>query len=331
MSRELKVRNVVAGPGEKASGHVEVYRTSTWSLNLPLTVINGKQEGPVLCLTAGFHPHEYTGIESVIRLANGLDPSNVAGSVIALPCINVAGFQKRVRNNPVDDSNMHREFPGNPKGKSSQQVAWFLSQEVFKQSTHYIDNHGADFGEVAPNHVIYSVVGNPKVDEVSNAMGQCFNGDYLRAHKATDTLSAMSWAAANGIPSILSEAGQLGGLTLGQLDERDIAWNTDGILNTMKYLKMIGGAPNVKRPVMIVNEAHLSSSISGMFYSKVRIGDKVKAGHVVGEIRDMFGKTREELVAPINGVISLIWFYTAVEAGSNLIQILETSDGEHSS
>lgn len=325
MPKEIKIRNIAADKGTKARGHVRVYDTSTWSLDLPVTIVNGAKDGPVLCLTAGFHPHEYTGIETVIRLASKLQPEALSGSVIALPCINVAGFQKRMRNNPVDDSNMHREFPGNPKGKSSQQVAWFLSNEVLKQSTHYIDNHGADFGEVAPNHVIYPVVGNAKVDEVSEMMGKCFNGDYLRAHKATDTLSALSWAAANGIPSILSEAGQLGGLTLGQLDEKDIAWNTEGILNTMRYLKMINGSANFKQPVMISNEAHLASSVAGMFYSKVRIGDEVKVGQVVGEIKDMFGNLKEQLVAPINGVVSLIWFYTAVEAGANLIQILETS------
>lgn len=323
MGREIKVRNVAAGPGERASGLVKVYGTSTWPLELPVTVVNGASEGPTLCLTAGFHPHEYTGIETVIRLANSLDPKALTGAVIAVPCVNVAGFQKRMRNNPVDDANMHREFPGSATGKSSQQVAWFLSQEVFKQSDYYIDNHGADFGEVAPNHVIYSVVGNEKVDKVSEEMGKCFNGEYLRSHKATDTLSAMAWCASQGKPSILSEAGQLGGLTLGQLDEKDIAWNTNGILNTMKYLKMLGGSPDVRQPVMIVNEAHISSPVAGMFYSKVRIGDKVVSDQVIGEVKDMFGKVKATLKTPINGVVSLIWFYTAVEAGANLIQILE--------
>ena len=323
MTREINVKDLVADQGEKKSGLVTVFSTGTYDINIPVTIVNGKREGPVLTLTAGFHPHEYTPIESLIRLSRSMDPADVSGALIIFPLLNPEGFTKRERNNPLDELNMQREFPGSATGRPSQQITWFLSSEILKKSDYYIDNHGADFEEGSTNYVIYPIVGDKRVDDACVMMGKCFNGTYLRGHKMKDTSSNIFWAAANGIPTVLSESGQMGGLKDGQLNEDDIKWELDGLSNVMKSLKMIEGTPQIKEPVMIYKETQLMASVGGMFYPHVKIYDKVVPGQVVGEIKDVFGNVKETLKSPISGAVNLMWFYTAAEVGRPLIQILE--------
>jgi predicted deacylase len=52
-------------------------------------------------------------------------------------------------------------------------------------------------------------------------------------------------------------------------------------------------------------------------------GAKVKKGQVIGEVKDTFGELKEQVKAPADGVISLIWTRPAVNPGSILLQMFE--------
>lgn len=321
----MKVGPVSADRGSKAFGLVHVCSTCTWKVELPVFVINGAYEGKTMALTAGFHPHEYTGIEAVYSVCRQLDPQKMHGSVVAIPIVNTPGFQRRIRNNPIDETNLHALFPGDPNGTGGHRIAHFLSTEVISKSDAYLDNHGADFTEVAPNHVIGVRTGNAKVDRESEMLARCYDIEYFRFQPGDPSKkSALDYAAYNGVPSVLSEAGSQGGLSkAGQLDQGDLHWNIDGIMNALRYLRIIEGEPRLSKPTMITNEAHVTSKHAGLFFSKFPIVSMVKKGQVIGEIRDLSGQTIEELISPMDGVVSLIWHYVAVEEGRPLIQILE--------
>lgn len=47
----------------------------------------------------------------------------------------------------------------------------------------------------------------------------------------------------------------------------------------------------------------LYTKYQGMWYPKVGPGDQVKKGQEIGNVRDLFGDTLEEIVSPVNGVI----------------------------
>ena len=61
-------------------------------LRIPAAVINGRRPGPRLWLTAAVHGDELNGVETIRRLIEQIDPAQVAGSVIAVPIVNVFGF-----------------------------------------------------------------------------------------------------------------------------------------------------------------------------------------------------------------------------------------------
>ena len=52
---------------------------------IPLMIVNGLKPGLTLCINAGVHATEYTGIEAVIRLFKDLDPTNIEGTLLLLP------------------------------------------------------------------------------------------------------------------------------------------------------------------------------------------------------------------------------------------------------
>jgi predicted deacylase len=94
MSRLVKIGELDAGPGTKRFGTTKVAETSTYNVKIPIMVVNGRAEGPTLCLTGGTRPVEYPGIEAVIRLANRLNPEKLRGTVIGVPIMNMPGLAR---------------------------------------------------------------------------------------------------------------------------------------------------------------------------------------------------------------------------------------------
>jgi biotin carboxyl carrier protein len=43
-----------------------------------------------------------------------------------------------------------------------------------------------------------------------------------------------------------------------------------------------------------------------LFYPKIKVGDHVKEGQIIGEIKDLKGDVLETLAAPNNGLVNLI-------------------------
>ena len=70
----LQVVAVVATPGQKATGFLEVSGTDG---HMPLTLINGVNEGATLLITAGVHGGEYPSIKATIRLGTQRRPDEV--------------------------------------------------------------------------------------------------------------------------------------------------------------------------------------------------------------------------------------------------------------
>ena len=68
--------------------------------------------GPVLALVSGAHGTEYTSIIAIEKLINLLDPSQIAGTVILVPLVNIQSFEQKVPHvNPIDNKSMKPLLP----------------------------------------------------------------------------------------------------------------------------------------------------------------------------------------------------------------------------
>ena len=78
--KAFKVGDVTAYPGEKSSGYIIVPPgKDCGQIKIPVTIINGTKEGPVLALVAGTHGYEYPPILAMMRLAQAISPEKVSG------------------------------------------------------------------------------------------------------------------------------------------------------------------------------------------------------------------------------------------------------------
>jgi hypothetical protein len=128
--KEIKVGTIVAKPGTKISGILEVPKGVDQETIIPVTIINGTKSGPVLTLIAGMHGTEYVPIITLQRILAIIDPKEISGTIIMVHIANVTSFkERRIYFNPVDGKNLNRQFPGNKEGTITERIANIIDRK----------------------------------------------------------------------------------------------------------------------------------------------------------------------------------------------------------
>jgi len=291
----LVVGSAEAAPGTKATGYLDVPGTP---IRMPVTVANGAKPGPRLAITAGVHGGEYPGIESAIRTAASLEPSEMRGQAVVVHIVDVPAFQGRnIYICPIDGKNPNRVFPGDPTGTASERLAHTLFTEVIARGDYYVDLHGGDINEALLPFTIIVESGTPEVDAATLALARVYGIKYVvRGRVSGGTYAA---AAQRKIPAILAEAGGQG-----LLQPEALEIHLRGLRNVLRHLGIMPGTPEPVEPIELLPELHwVSSAHTGLFYPEIAPGDRVTKGQRVGETRDYFGVRLAEITAPATGVV----------------------------
>lgn len=307
----LRLGNLVANRGEKKQGFVEVYDTN---YSMPVTLINGEHSGKTILITGGIHGCEYTAIETVIELAKEINPEEVRGKIIIIHPVNTQAFKKKVSAVVVEDNkNLNREFPGDINGTITEKISYFIENECHSQCDFYIDLHGGDLYEMATNFVYYPGIAKDSVVERSKIVASLLNVDYMV--KSGAKTGSYNYAAIRGIPSILIEKGGRGLWSRQEIDD----YKND-IITILKYFNVLDGEiKQDKEPIDITEAIYLESSCDGCWYPKVKAGDRIKEGELLGEVKDFFGNIIEKHYAKINGVVLYMTVSLSVEKDESLI------------
>jgi predicted deacylase len=73
--------------------------------------------------------------------------------------------------------------------------------------------------------------------------------------------------------------------------------------NALIYLKITNGALNKVTPLYIRNRTSINSNYDGFFYSRLKAGEFIKKGMVLGYITDLFGNKITDVKSPADGMI----------------------------
>lgn len=310
MPKAIKVGDIVANNCEKKFGFFKIGKEIN-IVQIPIVIINGFEEGPTLCLTAGTHGCEYAGIAAVIRVCSNINPKQLRGKIIAVPVVNMPSFrQKTPYVNPVDKLNIAETYPGKTGGSMSQVIAHTMLEEVIAKADYYIDCHSGDVDERLIENTYYYRCGNEKVDNASYALCRAFGFKYIVLVNDVPAYSHFKEVCRKGIPMVQSECGGLG-----ILKESDIANYVKGIINVMKFLRMIDGKPSPVEQKIVKKEFYVKVAHTGIFYPKADLGENVRKGQVVGEVGNLQGETVEKLLATEDGVIRKIYTRHVVNPG----------------
>lgn len=279
-------------------------------VELPFGIIEGDQEGPCLLVTAGVHGSEFCSIEAAQRLLT-LTPEEICGTLLVLPILNMGGFRKRsIYVVPSDGKNLNRVFPGRPDGSESERLAAWLVDQVFPLADAYLDLHGGDLNEEL---MPFSIFG--RGDAKAEALARAFGLPVIVSSRGTGRTT--SAAAELGIPAIIAEVSGNG------------LWNEAGVdmllTGVRRVLAMMGMTdPVPERPVQepsIVAMNVPASPVTGLWYARHKLGDRVAAGQPVGEVRDLFGNVLSTITSPADGFVLYQMTSLSVNEGESLIGI----------
>jgi len=319
----LTVGTASAQQGQKVFGSIEVPPGRDTSLSIPVCIVSGVRPGPVLALVSGAHGTEYASIIALEKLIATLNPAELTGSVIIVPLVNIASFERKVVHvNPIDGKSMNRMYPGNPEGTQTERASFLITKQVVEQCDHLIDFHGGDLDESLRPYSYWSKTGNDKQDRISREMVLAFGLDHIiistdRPKDPNASRYLENTATTRGKPSITVEAGHAG-----TVETDDVSALVQGTLSVMKYLKMLAGSPdNVEHPVWIEKVVPLASEQTGIFYPVVKRGSYVQEGTKVGYVTDYVGKLLFEARAPATGVILYICSVPSMKKGETIANI----------
>lgn len=322
MSGTIQIRNLVVKKGERKQGFVEIGETPNGPVRIPLVIVNGEQDGPVLCLTAGVHATEYPPIDAVMRTIDRLEPHHVTGAVIAVPVASMAMFQSRTAFvSPIDGLDLNKIAPGARDGTISEMLAHVLLNEIIGISQYYIDLHGGDLGEILYPFVACSLTGNVDMNRRAEALARLYSRDLIVMSADAITVPPFAGfiaeaAARKGIISVFAEAGGDG-----TLEVEDVRTHVQGIQNVMRYLGMIEGEPSLVGTRRRGTARFLMrAKRSGLVRSRLRIGEPVAEGQQLAEICNLFGEQVEVVRSPRPGTVGLIWSRKVVAIGDPVVR-----------
>lgn len=308
MSKILKVQNLEAEPGTKIQGMLYLHEQPVYKHEVPITLVNGAGEGPTLCINGGEHGSEYNGPAGCLKLIEELDPNQINGKIILVPVVNTLAFEYRwMHGNPIDYRDIGGcyvdEVPRGGSGvpKHSYQLAITFYNEVLAQSDYRLNLHGGDLEEDVLTGVMYGRYGDEERDDKNLEMARNFGWEWIREGIRKPRKMDEGKPRKHSPMTVGTEAGGMGRCTVDIVD-----MVVKGCKNTLKYLDMMDGEPDIPEKAKVFNPYHIYSEHGGFFISNVVAGDLVAKGDTLGEIRNLNGKIIEEITAPTDGVIHMV-------------------------
>lgn len=294
----------------------KMYNTPT---KLPVRVIRGKKDGPVVFISAAIHGDELNGIEIIrrFRMLNIL--KRLRGTVILVPIVNVYGIMTLSRYLP-DRRDLNRTFPGSEKGSLAARVAKIFFDEIVSKCDLGIDLHtGAIHRSNLPQ--VRTNIENDYTFNLAKAFGAP-----VVLHSEIRDGSLRAVAQEEGVPILLYEAGEAL-----RFDETSIRIGVQGIVNVLRENNML---PKVSRkkapkiPIVTKSSQWIRASESGILRTIKALGDTVKKDEIVAYIDEPLGDEYFEIKASFDGIIIGKSEIPLVQAGDAIFHIAKFRDLE---
>jgi len=302
-------------PGQKVKGYVAaVNRVDGTALGIPVVVVAGKGDGPVLLVDGGIHGDEQEGTLAIAAFAKELDPQKLKGVFIGVPVMNVAAFEAMSRGNPRDTHSydMNRIYPGRTHGFLTELVAHVHDSLIGQQADLEITIHsGGNIAYLA--EAIFTTAGDEKSVELAKAMGPDWQIILETPHPVATPMAAMY---GRGKPAITVE---LGGAaqTMPDALRQNVQTLRNALTNVCRHYGMIEGEARFATGYWRGKQQVVQATRSGMLepLPDPPLKRAMAKGDLLLRITDLFGETVEELNAPCDGTLFGIRTYPSVTAG----------------
>lgn len=290
----LVIDNISIGPGEKEQVNLFVSRLPSGDkINIQSYIYRSSQPGPTVLIMGGVHGDEINGIQIVRKvLEQGILDNIVAGSVIAIPLLNVFGFIHFSRDVP-DGKDVNRSFPGSSVGSLASRTASVLTKKILPNVDIAIDLHTG--GAERYNH---PQIRHSKKDTKARKLAESFGAPYT-IERPWISKSFRKTANQMGISVLVYEAGESV-----RLDGYSIELGVAGIKRTLHSLGMISEAPPINHKLHYFKATSwVRSSEAGLFTWTKKSGAYISKGEQLGVIHSPHGDRKKRIIAKKNGYI----------------------------
>ncbi len=262
-------------------------------IRLPIMVARGKEDGPVLGLTAAIHGNELNGIPVIQQLFDEIDVQQLRGTIVGCLVTNVPGLllDQRKFN---DGTDLNHIAPGKPDGDSANIYMARLVDRFLPAIEYLVDIHTASFGRINS----YYIRANMSIEEPS-IMARLQNPEIILdnpAHDGTFRSTAMDM----GIQSITLELKDPNLFQFSVIEDALV-----GLYNVMYYLKMLEGVPvcPVKDTILCDSSYWIYTDEGGILRVYPQLKQRVKKGELLADVRTIFGTVIKEYFAPEDGIV----------------------------
>lgn len=261
---------------------------------MPIHIIRGKKDGPIVFISATIHGDELNGVEIIRRLRKLSILKRLKGTLLLVPIVNVYGIMTLSRYLP-DRRDLNRSFPGSNKGSLTSRVAKIFFDEIVKKCDLGIDLHtGAIHKSNLPQ--IRTNIEN----EFTYKLAKVFEAPVVLHSQLRDG-SLRAEAQDSEVPILLYEAGEAL-----RFDETSIRIGVKGIINVLRELDMLiktSKKKSRKVPIITKSSRWIRTNKSGMLRTIKALGDTVKKDDIIAYIDEPLGDNSFEIKALFDGVI----------------------------
>ena len=262
-------------------------------ISIPLLIGRGRHQGPVLGLTAVVHGNELNGIAVIQRLFKDIGDSEISGTLLGIPVVNVPSFIRKKRRF-VDGVDLNHIMPGKARGSVSEVYAKEFFDGIVAHFEYILDIHTASSGRVNSHYVRADLD-----DKVTREMALLQNSQII-VHNPPSDGTLRGAAEELSIPAITLELGNPA-----TFQKSVIKSGISGLHNVLVYLNMIKGdiEPPEEEPVICKRSYWIYTEQGGLLSVFPNVTDTVKKGDVIAIQYDLFGDKLRDYLAPEDGII----------------------------
>lgn len=319
MRSTIRVGPIEAGSGAWTKGllHVGELADGCTPIQIPVVIVNGVEDGPIVYLHAGSHGQETIyAIETFRRLVREeLNPRQMRGAVIIVPAANLLAHHAAsriaphygVREGGAFGGDLHKLWPGDASGSITQRVASTIWREIVSQADVVVDYH-TNSSPGLPFTLQYRHVappGSPADDTVwrrSLELAAVFGLTVVLGAHTPNALTGASMLASK--PAVMVEIP-----TPRVLNESLVACALRGTKNVLAQLGVIEAPIERQDDAVVIPGEHsilpsLRAQRGGVVRYEVPPGVFIAAGTIVARIYDVFGDEVEAVAMTHDGYVS---------------------------
>src|SRR5262245_10694901 len=297
-------------------------------VTLPLLLINGVRPGPRVYLGAGIHGDEVTGVALLARALRGVDPAELAGSLLCVLVQNPLALHADHRlpvghylKSPLDQMPIDPWscFPGNPGGPLAEVIAHALFG-LIRECQWAIDIHTPTRGgRYVPISILPpAALGGAarRAEELAEAFGSGYIMKTAVGMYVREGILAVEATRAD-VPCFTFEIGEGG-----RLEPDAVDMGARCVLNALRHLAMLPGAVEPPRRTVRLREfVGVRSTRGGLLYTETALGAMVRAGDRLARLESIYGDEVEVFRAPADGLFVRTTTLSTVAAGERVATV----------